>query len=287
MNKFLNILIACMTCVLPLSSQFVYANPGEGATKQDPVEVVASDEDEVVSADVFEPGKWIDKAVLMLEEQMTKSPDKRIPQTLLDNAQCVVLFPEIVQAGFAVGGKFGRGMVSCRNINTDGWGTPVFLRLTSVNWGAQIGAQSADVIMLIMNDDGLDTLFAGKPLLGAGAGIAAGPVGRDTTANIDVMLKTPIVTYTRSKGLYIGAILEGVAITPAKTVNRSLYGQAYPDARSLLHIDINVPDNIAKLQTVLAAYSAAATDDTDDGEPDEPDPAGEAGDVPGSSPVAE
>ena len=92
----------------------------------------------------------------MLEDQMTKSPDKRIPQKLLDNAICAVLFPEIVQAGFGVGGKFGRGMMSCRDSETGEWGTPVFLRLTSVNWGVQIGAQSADVIMLVMNDKGLD-----------------------------------------------------------------------------------------------------------------------------------
>ena len=123
MKKFRYMFIAGVTGALSLFPQFVYANPGEDAPKQPPVEAV----------------------------------DQRIPQALLGNAKCVVLFPEVVQAGFVVGGKYGRGMVSCRDAVTGDWGTPVFLRLTSLNWGIQIGAQSADVIMLIMNDKGLTT----------------------------------------------------------------------------------------------------------------------------------
>lgn len=262
MKKLRSIFIASIAGALCLSSQFVFSNPEVDSSSQPPVDAVETDEEETASADVFEPGKWVDKAVVMLEEQMTNSPDKRIPQALLNNARCVVLFPEVVQAGLVVGGKFGRGMVSCRDPETGDWGTPVFLRLTSINWGIQMGVQSADVIMLVMNDKGLNTLFGGKPLVGAGAGIAAGPVGRDTTANIDVLLQTPIVTYTRSKGLYIGAILEGAAITPAKAVNRDIYGQDYPDARSLLFMKVEVPDNIAELSETLAAYAAPATEDT-------------------------
>jgi len=271
MKKLRFMFISGVTGALSLFPQFVYANPGEDVPKQPPVEAVEPYDEELVSADAFEPGLWVDKAVAMLEEQMTKSPDKRIPQALVDNAKCVVLFPEVVQAGFGVGGKYGRGMVSCRNAETGDWGTPVFLRLTSLNWGIQIGAQSADVIMLIMNDKGLDKLFGGKPLVGAGAGVAAGPVGRDTTANIDVLLQTPIVTYTRSKGLYIGAILEGAAITPAKTANRDIYGPDYPDARSLLNMKVEVPDNIAKLQRALAEAAAPVTDGTTEEAEDMPE----------------
>lgn len=264
MNNLRVMFLVVVIGMLSLPTQLIYANPGEDTPKQPPVEAVEDDEDELVSADAFEPGLWVEKAVTMLEEQITKSPDKRIPQTLLDNAKCVVMFPEVVQAGLGLGGKFGRGMVSCRNAQTGDWGTPVFLRLTSINWGVQIGAQSADVIMLVMNDKGLDKLFGGKPLVGAGAGVAAGPVGRDTTANIDVLLQTPIITYTRSKGLYIGAILEGGAITPEKSANRNLYGQDFPDARSLLAMEVVVPDNIAKLQKALAQYAGSVNHKRDD-----------------------
>ena len=202
MKKFRYMFIAGVTGALSLFPQFVYANPGEDAPKQPTMEAVEDDEDEPVSADAFEPGLWVDKAVVMLEEQMTKSPDKRIPQALLGNAKCVVLFPEVVQAGFVVGGKYGRGMVSCRDAVTGDWGTPVFLRLTSLNWGIQIGAQSADVIMLIMNDKGLDRLFGGKPLVGAGAGVAAGPVGRDTSQYRCVVADTDRHLYPQQGSLH-------------------------------------------------------------------------------------
>ena len=145
------------------------------------------------------------------------------------------------------------------------------MNLAGVQISAQISAQSADVIMLIMNDQGLDKLFVGKPLVGAGAGVAAGPVGRDTTANIDVLLQTPLVTYTRSKGLYIGAILEGVAITPEKSANRNLYDPDYPDARSLLNMKVEVPDNIAKLQRALAEAAAPVKDGTTEEAEDMPE----------------
>lgn len=259
-------LIAGMMGALLAASHVVTATPAEDKGKQAPVENVSVDEDEtaIATSDAFEPGKWVDKAVVMLDEQMAKSPDKRIPQALLNNAKCVVLFPEVVQAGFVVGGKYGRGMVSCRDADSGDWGVPVFLRLTSINWGIQMGAQSADVIMLVMSDKGLDSLFSGKPLVGAGGGIAVGSVGRDTTANIDVLMQTPIVTYTRSKGVYVGAILEGVAITPAKAVNRSLYGEGYPDARSLLSMDFEVPENVAKLQSALAVYAAPVSGNSDE-----------------------
>ena len=253
------IMITGMMSALLASSQVVAANPAENAEKQPPMVDVTADEDETATttAEAFEPGKWVDKAVVMLDEQMAKSPDKRIPQALLNNAKCVVLFPEVVQAGFGAGGKFGRGMVSCRNADSGEWGTPVFLRLTSINWGIQVGAQSADVIMLIMKDKGLASSFRVSLWWVRGGGIAVGPVGRDATANIDVLMQTPIVTYTRSKGLYVGAILEGVAVTPAKAVNRDLYGEKYPDARALLSMDVEVPGNIAKLQSAFAAYAAS------------------------------
>ena len=224
------------------------------------VSVAQTDDEEAPpTVEEYDPVESINKASAMLDEQMGKSPDKRVPKALLDNARCVVLFPGVAHGGLGIGGKLGRGMVSCRNLQTGNWGPPVFLRLTGLNYGLQVGFQSADVMMLIMSDKGLETLFSGKPLVGAGAGIAAGPVGRDATANIDVLLQTPVVTYTRSKGLYVGAVIEGAAITTAKTVNRELYGSDYPDARSLLYMDVAVPDSIQGLQASLEKYAPGAS----------------------------
>lgn len=214
------------------------------------------DEDEIgVQKTPFDPEKWTEKAITVLDEQIEKSPDKRIPKALLGKAKCVVLFPRVVQGGIGIGGKLGRGMVSCRNPEDGNWGTPVFLNLTALNWGLQLGAQSVDLIMLIMNDKGLETLFSGKPIVGVGAGIAAGPVGREVKADIDVLLQTPILTYARSKGLYAGAVIEGATILPAKDVNTSLYGEGYGDARSLLKAEVEVPEPIAKLQAALARFA--------------------------------
>ncbi|MDH3692007.1 MAG: lipid-binding SYLF domain-containing protein [Gammaproteobacteria bacterium] len=209
--------------------------------------------EESVGADVFEPGKWTEKAVTMLDEQMNQSPDKRIPKGLLQKAKCVALFPEVLQGGLGIGGKFGRGLVSCRHENGD-WGVPVFTRLTSLTFGAQIGAQSVDVLMLIMNDKGLTTLLGGKPIVGAEAGIAAGPVGREGSANLDVFLQTPIVSYSRSKGLFAGAILEGAAITRAKKTNHDLYGD-YENTEELLFKRTEAPESVQMIRDALAKYS--------------------------------
>ena len=165
--------------------------------------------------------------------------------------------PEVGQVGVVVGGKFGRGIVSCRQ-ESGKWGVPVFLRLTSLSFGAQAGMQAADIMMLVMQDDGLDTLFAGKPILGGEAGVAAGPVGRSASANIDLALQTPIVTYTRAKGLFAGAVWDGAVITSAKKVNRGLYGDDYQTAKELLFSDVEVPEQVRGLRDALDKYAPSS-----------------------------
>lgn len=205
----------------------------------------------------FEPGLHVQKAVAMLETQLEKSADSRIPDSLLNAAKCVAVFPEVLQAGLGVGGKFGRGIVSCRQ-EEGNWGVPVFLRLTSLTVGAQVGAQTSDILLLVMQDDGLESLFSGKPIIGGEAGAAAGPLGRSASANIDIALQAPMVTYSRTQGLFAGAVFEGATITPAKKVNRGLYGDDYETARELLFSDVEVPERIQGLRDALEKYAPAS-----------------------------
>ncbi len=210
-------------------------------------------EREPVTAAEFEPGTYVQKAVAMLEEQMGGSPDKRVPKKLLEAAKCVAIFPQVAQAGLAIGGKFGRGMVSCRH--EDGsFGVPLFTRLSSITFGLQAGVQQVSLLMLIMSDEGLGTLLSGKPIVGAEAGIAAGPVGREAGVDLDVFLQSPIVTYSRSQGLFAGALLQGAAITRAKKVNQELYGD-FETTEELLFQRKEGPQNVSPLRVTLDKYT--------------------------------
>ena len=118
----------------------------------------------------------------------------------------------MVKAAFVVGAKRGDGLVTCRNEDTGGWGAPAFFRIKGVSWGLQIGAQSADVILMIMNEEGVDGLLKAKVSLGGDMGVTAGPVGRNASVNIDLLLKSPMISYARSKGVFAGLNLEGSTI---------------------------------------------------------------------------
>ena len=143
---------------------------------------------------------WAAKATKVLETQKSSAPDKRIPEAITEHAQCVAVFPSVVKAAFVVGAKRGDGLVTCRDEDTGGWGAPAFFRMKGVSWGLQIGAQSADVILMIMNEEGVDGLLKAKVSLGGDVGVTAGPVGRNASVNIDLLLKSPMISYARSKG---------------------------------------------------------------------------------------
>src|SRR5499425_1266886 len=138
------------------------------------------------------------KAAKVLREIMD-TPDKEIPEDLLDKAECVAVFPGVIKAGFIVGGRGGRGVLSCRT--PDGWSAPVYLNLGGGSIGLQIGAQSTDFVMLFMNRSGVDKLLSDKFEIGAYASVAAGPVGRQAGASTDIKLNAQILSYSRSKGL--------------------------------------------------------------------------------------
>ena len=176
--------------------------------------------------------------------------DKSIPQDLLDKADCVVIVPGLKKGAFIIGGKFGRGFATCRK-EAAGWSAPAAMRVEGGSFGFQIGGSETDVIMLVMNKSGMDKLFTSKFTLGADASVAAGPVGRTSSAETDALMRAEILTYSRSRGVFAGIALNGATLRPDDDTNRDLYGSALttkeivmgntapPAAASALLADLN------------------------------------------------
>ena len=150
-------------------------------------------------------------------------PDKDVPQELWDKADCVLVIPGLKKAAFIVGGEYGKGLMSCRR--GGGWSAPVFMELEKGSWGLQIGAQAIDLVLLVMNKEGMEKLLNNKVALGAEASVAAGPVGRDARAGTDVQMKAEILSYSRAQGLFAGIDLSGGVLKPDMSDNADLYGK--------------------------------------------------------------
>src|SRR2546421_9423232 len=161
------------------------------------------------------------KAAKVFTEIMA-APDKAIPHDLLDKAEAVAVFPNVIKAGFIVGGRGGRGVISRRVRN--GWSAPAFFDLGGASIGLQIGASSTDFVLLFMNQDALKGLLEDKFEIGGEGSVAAGPVGRAAAASTDAQLKAGIISYSRSKGLFAELELKGVVINPDNDDNRAVYG---------------------------------------------------------------
>lgn len=149
--------------------------------------------------------------------------DKAIPQELLDTAEAIAVFPGVIKAAFLFGGRGGQGVISRRV--KGGWSAPAFFNLGGGSFGPQIGAQKTDYVLLIMNQSGLDGLLKDKFELGGEASIAAGPVGREASASTNPRLDAGILSYSRSKGAFVGAALKGAVISPDNDLNEAIYGK--------------------------------------------------------------
>src|SRR5579864_5884093 len=155
--------------------------------------------------------------------QMTSEPDKGIPEEILKSAKCIAVVPHLVKGGFIFGGKYGRGVASCRTAND--WSAPAFISIGRGRSGLQIGVEGVDLIMLIMNDRGMQQLLSSKFQLGGEGTAAAGPVGRHVSAGTDWKMDTEILTYSRSKGVFAGLTLEGAVIEQDSDSTKSVYGR--------------------------------------------------------------
>jgi lipid-binding SYLF domain-containing protein len=203
------------------------------------------------------PDKRLQNASLSFSEVMHE-PDKGIPRDLFDKSRCIVIIPGVKKGAFIVGGKYGRGFVSCRRNGTGRFGTPAAIRIEGGSYGLQIGGSSTDVFMLIMNEGGMKKLLSDKFTIGGEAEAAAGPVGRDTSANTDVLLHAEILSWSRSRGLFAGLSLEGSTLRPDESEDTKLYGEKVTNEQ-ILQGDLKTPNGARPLVAELNRYRNGGT----------------------------
>ena len=208
----------------------------------------AADEKESKAAD------RVQAAADVLNE-IQAAPDAGIPEEVLRSAECVAVVPSMLKGGFFVGGKYGRGLASCRT--PKGWSAPAFFTVTGGSFGLQIGGQAVDLVMLIMNKDGMKHLLSSEFALGADASVAAGPVGRHAEGNTDWKMRAEVLTYSRARGLFAGVSLNGAVVKQDKDSTREFYGRMVPFRTSLVG-EIDAPAGANAFLTSLAQWAQAA-----------------------------
>jgi SH3 domain-containing YSC84-like protein 1 len=190
---------------------------------------------------------------------LRSAPDNGIPDGIWDHARCVAVMPGVKKAAFVVGGEFGKGIVSCKTGH--GWSAPVFMRLEKGSFGAQFGAESVDLVLLVMNDRGVERLLQDKVTLGIDASVAAGPVGRTGAAGTDAQLTAEMLSYSHARGLFAGIDLSGGVLRPDHDATQGLYGHAV-DGRAILLGNVTQPVPAAASPFVAALsgrHGSAAT----------------------------
>jgi len=188
-------------------------------------------------------------------KEVMDTPDKSIPQTLLEKAQCIVVIPGEKAGGFIVGVKYGRGFAACRKKDGVGWSAPAAMRIEGGSFGFQIGGNETDVFMLIMNQKGMDRLLSTKFTIGGDATAAAGPVGRSTQAETDAALTAEILTWSRSRGLFAGVSLNGSTLREDAGWNKELYGKDIKN-RDIVTGDTAPPAAASDFLAELNKYSS-------------------------------
>jgi SH3 domain-containing YSC84-like protein 1 len=188
-------------------------------------------------------------------QEVMQAPDQAIPQELLDKAECAVIVPGLKRAAFIVGARYGKGYISCRKKSGVGWSAPGTVRIEGGSFGFQIGGSETDVVMLVMNQGGKDRLLSSQFTLGAGASVAAGPVGRSTHVATDALLTAEILSWSRTRGVFAGVSLQGATLRQDVDDNRDLYGKALEN-RDIIDKELPVPRPARKLISLLNKYSS-------------------------------
>jgi lipid-binding SYLF domain-containing protein len=191
-------------------------------------------------------------------QELMNAADKGVPQDLLESAKCAVIIPGAKKGGFFVGGQYGRGFAICRNESTRGWGAPAAVRMEGGSIGLQIGGAETDIFMLVMNDEGVKKLLDSKFTLDANAGVAAGPVGRSTSAKTDAHLTAGILAWSRSRGAFAGLTVGGGTLRNDLDENEELYGKRVPNKEVLLGGAIKPPAAATPLIATLNRFSGDA-----------------------------
>ena len=208
----------------------------------------------VAAEEPSEQVKRMDAAATVLDEVMG-TPDKGIPEELLDSAKCVAVIPSMVKIGFVFGGRHGRGLATCRT--TSGWSAPAPFSVTGGSWGLQIGGEAVDVVMLVMNDNGMEKMLSSKFKIGADASAAAGPVGRHVEGETDWKMRAEVLTYSRARGAFAGVTVNGASITQDKDGTRILYGRMIPSSQ-ILKGQVKAPKGSHKFLAAVKKYGSEA-----------------------------
>jgi lipid-binding SYLF domain-containing protein len=201
-----------------------------------------------------EPARRLSEAASVFSEIMA-TPDKGIPQDLLEKAHCIVIVPGLKTGAFIVGGKYGKGYLSCRHKSGSGWSAPATVRIEGGSVGFQIGGSTTDLIMLVMSERGADKLLSSKFTLGAEGSVAAGPVGRTATAQTDAQMRAEILSWSRSQGLFAGLALEGATLRQDLDDNATLYGKKLEN-RDIVTGGRSAPKSAGRLMALLNKHSA-------------------------------
>ncbi|MFZ0735479.1 MAG: lipid-binding SYLF domain-containing protein [Candidatus Acidiferrales bacterium] len=182
---------------------------------------------------------------------------ENIPRSVMDKAECVIVFPSVLKGAFVVGASYGRGAMVCRTGKDfrGAWGAPAMYALEGGSFGFQIGGQATDLVLLIMNDRGVKSILDSKVKLGGDASIAAGPVGRDAAANTDAYMRAEILSYSRTRGLFAGISLEGSTLRPDDDATADVYGRALTAKEIILGGNVRVPPSGRHLVSVLERNS--------------------------------
>ena len=207
--------------------------------------------DDETSKDQSDIVKRIDASADVLNEIMG-APDKAIPAKVLSDSRCIAIVPSMVKIAVVFGGNHGKGVATCRTDH--GWSAPAPITVTGGSFGLQFGGQAVDVVMVVMNEKGMNALLSNKFKLGADASAAAGPIGRDAGADTDWKMKAEVLTYSRARGVFAGVDLNGAAITQDKDETRILFGKMEP-FKDILYGDVSAPQGSHQFLQTLAKYA--------------------------------
>ncbi len=184
------------------------------------------------------------------------TPDKGIPDELMERAEAIAVFPHVIKGAFGVGGEYGHGLVSQRMANGR-WSAPAYIKIGGGSFGFQIGGSSTDIVLVFTDRKGYEGLLSGKVKLGVDAAVAAGPVGRKAQAGTDIKLNSPIFAYSRSKGLFAGVALDGAVVTIDDSANELVYGRAYTGREILMEGRAPINNVVMPFVRALDRYSPA------------------------------
>jgi len=176
-------------------------------------------------------------------KEILATPDQGIPHDLLNKSECVIVYPSVLKAAFIVGGSYGRGVITCRTGagHNGPWSAPAMFALEGGSFGLQIGGEATDFVLLVMNDSGANSVLSSKVKLGADASAAAGPVGRDASAETDIVMKAEILSYSRARGVFAGVSLEGSTMRSDDGANKTLYGKELTAKQIVQGGEVKIP----------------------------------------------